>query len=214
MRYAVLSILLISLLIVMVGCGGSDPNTTVIALEDNGFQPNSKTINANSSITWSNADNSTHSVVSGVLEPTAFPVTINIQILNNSYALNNGAIITTLKINFGDTLVFKNVTTQPRQVEIKDQNLNAVFISPTLALNDTASFDTHSASAGFFTIRDSLGFIPTTPLSMTGVPVPDGLFNSGILTPAQQFQFTFPNPGTFTYFDGVSNIATGTIIVQ
>ena len=49
----------------------------------------------------------------------------------------------------------------------------------------------------------------------SGIPnSPSGAFNSGIINPGQQYQFTFSTPGTFPYFCAIHGAAmTGTITV-
>ncbi len=61
--------------------------------------------------------------------------------------------------------------------------------------------------------NDESSPIPHTVTS--GAPnAPSGAFDSGTLNPGQKFQFTFSNPGTFTYFSRIHGAAmTGVIVV-
>ncbi len=61
--------------------------------------------------------------------------------------------------------------------------------------------------------NDETGGIQHTVTS--GAPnAPSGVFDSGTLNPGQSFQFTFRNPGTFTYFCKIHGAAmTGTVVV-
>lgn len=192
-------------LLSLVGCGGNASNTDQITIRSNGFFPNQKSVPVNTKINFFNSDNGSHSVISGTLASANFPQTFQSQLLDNGFDILD------IVVTQGDSIVFTNTTTLQAQFEVKDQNNADVFSSAVLPQNGSATWVT--TSAGFFTVRNSLNPINIANITVVGIPVPDGLFNSGNLASGQIFSFTPTTAGTINYFDGVSRAAQGTITV-
>lgn len=198
-----LVILTLSLAIALIGCGGSSSNTSLITIRSFEFDPNTLSKPLGTTISWVNGDNASHSVVSGTLGPGAFSRTFDEGV--NDAGFSTPALTVTL----GDKVSFQNLSITVRQIEVKDQNLNDVFLSPVLVQNETAVWQT--VNAGVFTVRDGLHTSIQAVITVVGIPHPDGLFNSGILNPGQRFQFKPTSVGTVNFFCGVHNIEEGSV---
>jgi len=197
---------LLSIAAALAGCGGSVSPHSVITIRGSTFAPPQLTVKAGATVRWVNADQATHRVVSGVLRPTDIPITFEVGILDIGFTVDS------LTINLGDSVNFTNLTILERQVEIKDQSLNDVFLSPVLQQNDAVLFT--SSQAGRFTVRDAIQPTVRMDLTVVGVPAPDGKFDSGVLIQGQEFKFTFQAAGRFPFFDAANDFANGEVIVQ
>jgi plastocyanin len=201
-----LLLLLLPVIIIAAGCGGHSSDTNQITIRNLTFDPNQETVSLGTTIRWFNADDGSHSVVSGVLGPTSRPATFIEGVLDTGFTVPD------LVVEIGDTIQFENLSLSQKQIEIKDQNLDDIFVSPILIQNETATFK--PTAAGFFTMRDSLQTSITGTLTVSGVPQPDGTFDSGFLGPGQSFEFKPTVPGDYRYFCGAHNVETGVVTVQ
>lgn len=203
----ILSILLtFALLAIILGCGGSVDQDRVINIRDFEFEPNTLTVPVGATVRFTNADSVSHTVVSGELDPTDDPRISDVSILNNQFSRDELAIM------LGDILRFRNTSNRQRQVEIKDRDLDVVYLSPILQPNQFVDFTT--TQAGQFQVRDATNPAVLMILTVQGVPDPDGLFSSPVLSPGEFFEFTFDTPGSFPFFCGQHNAANGTVIVE
>ncbi|HOM71941.1 MAG TPA: hypothetical protein PLP86_06820 [Armatimonadota bacterium] len=193
--------------ILMLGCGYSIDRDTLITIEDFDVQPNELVVPVGTTVVWSNTDNISHRIVSGELDPVTFPEILEVQILNNRFSPDD------ITIALGDSILFRNTTPLIRQIEVKENaTLQVVFVSPRLNQNETALFTPDSA--GRFLAIDSTNTAIQTIIDVVGVADPDGLFDSGVLLPGENFEFTFNTPGTFPYFCSNHQIANGVVIVE
>lgn len=195
--------------VLISGCGESVERSRIITIRNFDFDPNERRVSADTTVTWVNADDVTHSVVSGVLGATSFPETVDVGILNTGFTGFDGD---ELRVLLGDVVRFRNLTVLPRQVEVKDQEFNILFLSPVLQESASASFETDRG--GNLIVRDIIHPPLQMNLVVEGTPDPDGLFESGVLAPGDDFAFMFTTPGTFPYFCGVHRIAEGVVVVE
>jgi len=203
----ILSILLtFALLAIILGCGSSVDQDRVINIRDFEFEPDTLTVSAGTTVRFTNADSVSHTVISGELDPTDDPRIFDISILDNQFSRDE------LVVMLGDIIRFRNTSNRQRQVEVKDRDLDVVYLSPILLPNQFVDFTT--TQAGQFQVRDATNPAVLMILTVQGVPDPDGLFASPVLSPGEFFEFTFNDPGTFTFFCGQHNVANGAVIVE
>lgn len=204
-RPSLIVVAILSVVLVM-GCGSSDPDNDIITIRNFEFEPDELTVTVGTTVTWLNGESATHSVVSGTLDPTIITRSFNIDIEQTDFSTD------LLTIDLGDTVIFRNVTDTPRQVEIRDLQDRLAFLSLELQRDQTAQFIPNSA--GRYIVRDDITPTLQMTIDVVGVADPDGLFNSGVLSPGEKFEFTFTTPGQFRFFCGVHNIEQGVITVE
>lgn len=201
-----LILLIIIIPAIIIGCGSSVSQDRVTNIRDFEFEPDTLTVPVGTTVRFTNSDRVTHTVVSGTLVATDDPEITNISILDNQFSRES------LTVMLGDILRFNNTSNRTRQVEIKDRELDVVYLSPLLEPNQSVDFRT--TRAGNFQVRDANNPAVLMLLTVQGVPDPDGLFASPVLAPGENFEFEFNTPGEFPFFCGQHNIANGTIIVE
>jgi plastocyanin len=210
MRTILICFLVFAIAASFTGCGGGSgsPADATFTIRGFAFEPSTVTIRVGETVTWVNADNQTHTVVSGTLEATRFPELFSVNMLDNQFVPEE------LIIDLGDTVRFFNQSNFTRQIEIKDPvSLNVVFLSPVLPPG--GQVDVRLGGAGVFSVRVSDNPNVRMVLTVAGIPGPDGSFpSSGTLTPGEKFSVTFNTPGNFPFYCGTHNIANGVVNVQ
>lgn len=216
MRKFVFWLFLISLAVILVGCGGgnnNDPKDSV-TIRDFAFVPQNLTVTQGTTVTWSNAGSTTHTVVSGTLDAFLFKDLILVDLQDIGFT-NPNLVDGVLRVHLGDTIRFTNQSTIPRQVEVKRTvDLQQIFITPVLLNKQFSDYQTTLGGPGDFTVKDSVNQAHTFELLVEGRANPDGLFDSGPINPGQSFEHNFNTVGTFPYFCSVHNVEEGTITVQ
>lgn len=188
------------------GCGSDSTRNDVITIRDFSFDPGQTTVTAGTTVRWFNGGNITHNIVSGTLQATSNPKVVDVGISNSGFTPDD------ITINLGDTVRFRNLTNLPRQVEVKNQDFDMVFLSPQLDRDDTALFTPDTA--GVYDVRDALSPTLLMRITVVGIPNPNGLFQSGVLRPGDEFSFTFNTPGTFPFFCTTHKIEQGAVVVE
>lgn len=206
MRPILMLLLALAAAALLFGCGSSIPRERVITIRDFDFEPDVRTVTTGDEVTWANADSVTHRVVSGELLATAFPTVFDVDVLQTEFAPDQ------LTVALGDSVRIQNSTQLPVQIEVKERDLDAVFLSAVLQPNETTVFT--SDKAGRFRVRDAIGPTREMQLTILGTPDPDGLFASDVLDQGENFKFTFTAPGTFTYFCSIHSFENGTVVVN
>ncbi|MEN6372732.1 MAG: hypothetical protein ABFD64_12065 [Armatimonadota bacterium] len=192
---------------IIIGCGSSVDQDTVVNIRDNAFDPTTLTVSPGTTVRFTNSDNTTHTIVSGSLTATSSPQTISVSLLDTQFSRS------TLTVHLNDTVRFVNASNSNRQIEVKDNsNLDVVYLTPVLAPQESNDFRT--TATGIFQVRDASNAAVQMTLTVEGVPNPDGRFSSSVLAPGEHFEFQFNTAGEFPFFCGQHNIEQGTIVVE
>ncbi|MHB9038019.1 MAG: cupredoxin domain-containing protein [Armatimonadota bacterium] len=201
---AVIAVLVI--LLSVCGCGGggqtdSNRNTSVSVLSTS-VVPADIAISQGDRIAWTNDASSMRKVVSGTLEPVEVPV-----VRDAISCLADGAFSpVTLDADLGDTIQWHNMRAKTGvagavtdiTVEILDAS-NKVVKSLVIKGTETGSFSSFPR-AGKYTYRIAGTTTPTGTLTLSGVPTPDGEFESMFLAEGQRYSTYLNQPGVQSYY--------------
>ncbi|MCE5199773.1 hypothetical protein LLG39_12445, partial [bacterium] len=134
-----------------------------------------------------------------------------------SYSVANGFSRTNIQGNLGDTIVWRNDTTDDFSMEIIDDS-GEVVISKTILKTQEYSFK-EFPQAGCYTYRKMGSTTVKGTVTLYGVPTPDGDFQSMSLVTDRTFSTLFTIPGTHKFYilnesDPNKSFITGSVIVR
>lgn len=180
------------------------------------FAPKTVTLSAgvNNTVTWINQTPGRHQIVSGILTAKGDASIHHLITINFSNFTPDE-----LNADAGDTIQFSNLSGRNFTMQIVDTN-NVVVGTFTIPnggmLNSPPTVIFPGPGVWIVQTPDRQQIATVT---LFGNPVPDGNFQSGVMSSGNLYQKAFPVPGTFRYFDANPDdpthvYATGTIVVQ
>lgn len=227
LRLGIGSLIAISLIAGLFGCGGgtggSDPSGQSVGIEQytifgnpsqvrTRFVPKTASVIAgiNNGITWINQSSGRHQIVSGVLTAQGDPSVIEqINITFGSFSPTH------LEADAGNTIQVSNLSGRTFTMQVVDDN-GQVVSTNIFAIGQMRTIV--FPGPGVWVLQDPDSQLVAT-VTLYGHPVPDGQFQSGVLSHGGVFQAAFPVAGTFPYYDANPDdpthvYTTGTIVAQ
>ncbi|MDO8589068.1 MAG: plastocyanin/azurin family copper-binding protein [Armatimonadota bacterium] len=186
------------------GCGSaSNRLRSTVFIRTLRFDPSTLTVDAGTTVRWRNSDTAAHTVTSGNLDPAPDPTFKDVAILDSQFSPKE------LRLRVGDTVRWTNRDLATHQI-VFASGQPIEFTSPPLQENEDTTLQI--LHAGVFEYQDPFTPGLTGRIIAEGVPDPDGQFDSGGISPGQEFEFTFNIPGTFTYFCKFHNVEEARIV--
>lgn len=184
----ILGATVLTLLASLIGCGSTDGtngggggNVVSVTIQSDRVSPQNVTISPGNKVMWVNSSSTPKQVISGTLDETGSPLVEHTITIGNT-----GFTPAALEANFGDSIVFNNLTPNTFHLQILNTGGQVVSSLSILAghLSEPIQFD----KAGKYFYQNDNNSLFKGSLILFGQPNPSGQFQSPVLF----------NGGTFT----------------
>ncbi|MHB9038020.1 MAG: hypothetical protein ACYC64_15285 [Armatimonadota bacterium] len=183
--------------ICIYGCGGSGSSPQdafVVQIQSQRVTPKTISIKSGDSVEWINSDTVSHVVESGTLDQVANPTVLS----EISIRPDNTFQPSPVSANFGDTVRWRNDTGLPFTMDIVN-DANAVIASFNLQNGQVVSYS-NFPSAGMYIAQKRGNVFFSGVVILSGVPHPNGIFQSPVLITGGTFTRKFTGSGTLPYY--------------